>query len=140
MPFEVAFHDLESAPGKSKPLLKQLLAYSGPNGISAVTALPTAKLEALRNLVLLMVRTDSVAQIAAFNDTSYGRTACLQTRSPARAERVSSRRRAGAIHINGAGFNYGSAFGGYKLSGNSCEGGLMGFEDYLEVKTLHGMV
>ncbi len=32
------FHDPETAPEKSKPLLKQLLAQSGPNGFYAVTA------------------------------------------------------------------------------------------------------
>jgi aldehyde dehydrogenase (NAD+) len=53
---------------------------------------------------------------------------------------VAGRLRAGAIHINGGGFNYGSPFGGYKQSGNGREGGLMGLEDYLETKTLHGLV
>jgi aldehyde dehydrogenase (NAD+) len=47
--------------------------------------------------------------------------------------------RAGAIHINGGGFNYGSPFGGYKQSGNGREGGSMGIEDFLESKTLHGL-
>ena len=45
----------------------------------------------------------------------------------------------GAIHINGGGINYGTPFGGYKQSGNGREGGLMGLEDYLETKTLHGI-
>jgi len=47
---------------------------------------------------------------------------------------------AGAIHINGGGINYGTPFGGYKQSGNGREGGLMGLEDYLETKTLHGII
>ena len=77
--------------------------------------------------------------IAIANDTPYGLAAYLQTGNPARAERVSSRLRAGAIHVNGGGFNYGSPFGGYKQSGNGRAGGLMGLEDYLETKTLHGI-
>ena len=77
--------------------------------------------------------------IAIANDTPYGLAAYLQTGNPSRAERVSSRLRAGAIHVNGGGFNYGSPFGGYKQSGNGREGGLMGLEDYLETKTLHGI-
>jgi len=52
---------------------------------------------------------------------------------------VASHLRAGAIHINGGAFNYGSPFGGYKQSGNGREGGVMGLEDYLETKTLHGL-
>ena len=79
---------------------------------------------------------DEAIEIA--NDTPYGLAAFVQTGSPARAERVAARLRAGAVHINGAGLNYGSPFGGYKQSGNGREGGLMGLEDYLETKTLHG--
>jgi aldehyde dehydrogenase (NAD+) len=71
------------------------------------------------------------------NDTPYGLAAYLQTGDPERAERVAARLRAGAIHINGGGFNYGSPFGGYKQSGNGREGGVMGLEDYQEVKTIH---
>jgi aldehyde dehydrogenase (NAD+) len=75
--------------------------------------------------------------IAIANDTPYGLAAYLQTGDPARAERVAAQLRAGAVHINGGGFNYGSPFGGYKQSGNGREGGAMGLEDYQEVKTLH---
>ncbi len=78
---------------------------------------------------------DEAIKIA--NDTPYGLAAYLQTGDPARAERVASRLCAGAIHINGGGFNYGSPFGGYKQSGNGREGGALGLKDYQEVKTLH---
>ncbi|WP_299842994.1 aldehyde dehydrogenase family protein [uncultured Roseovarius sp.] len=71
------------------------------------------------------------------NDTPYGLAAYLQTKDMDRAERVAARLRAGAIHINGGVFNYGSPFGGYKQSGNGREGGLLGLEDYQEIKTLH---
>ena len=82
---------------------------------------------------------DEAEAIAIANDTPYGLAAYLQTGDPERALRVAGRLRAGAIHINGGGFNYGSPFGGYKQSGNGREGGLMGLEDYLETKTLHGL-
>ena len=78
---------------------------------------------------------DEAIKIA--NDTPYGLAAYLQTGDPARAERVASRLFAGAVHINGGGFNYGSPFGGYKQSGNGREGGALGLKDYQEVKTLH---
>jgi len=71
------------------------------------------------------------------NDTPYGLAAYLQTGDPERAKRVAAKLRAGAVHINGGEFNYGSPFGGYKQSGNGREGGSMGIEDYLETKTLH---
>lgn len=61
----------------------------------------------------------------------------IQTGDAERALRVAARLRAGAIHINGGGFNYGMPFGGFKQSGNGREGGTFGLEDYQEVKTLH---
>ena len=82
---------------------------------------------------------NEVEAILIANDTPYGLAAYLQTGNQERAERVAGRLRAGAVHVNGGGFNYGSPFGGYKQSGNGREGGLMGLEDYLETKTLHGL-
>ncbi len=88
--------------------------------------------------VLVIIPFDGEEQgIKIANDTPYGLAAYLQTGDPDRAERVAARLRAGAVHINGGGFNYGSPFGGYKQSGNGREGGLLGLEDYQEVKTLH---
>jgi aldehyde dehydrogenase (NAD+) len=77
--------------------------------------------------------------VAIANDTPYGLAAYLQTGNPERARRVAAKLRAGSVHINGGGINYGTPFGGYKQSGNGREGGMMGLEDYLETKTLHGL-
>ena len=75
--------------------------------------------------------------IAMANDTPYGLAAYLQTGDADRAERVASRLRAGMVHINGGPHRYGSPFGGFKQSGNGREGGMLGLEDFLEVKTVH---
>lgn len=75
--------------------------------------------------------------IAIANDTPYGLAAYIQTSDLKRAERVAARLRAGAIHINRGPHRYGSPFGGYKQSGNGREGGRLGLEEFLEVKTLH---
>ena len=72
------------------------------------------------------------------NDTPYGLASLLQTGDSDRAQRVAKKLRAGSVHLNGAGVEYGTPFGGYKQSGNGREGGLMGLEDYLETKSLHG--
>ena len=80
---------------------------------------------------------DEAEAVRMANDTEYGLAAFLQTGDPERAERVAARLRAGAVHVNGGAYNYGSPFGGYKQSGNGREGGLMGLEDYQEIKTLH---
>ena len=80
---------------------------------------------------------DEDEAIAIANDTPYGLAAYVQTGDPARAERVAKRLRAGAVHLNGGGFGWGTPFGGYKASGNGREGGTLGLEDYQEVKSLH---
>ena len=87
-------------------------------------------------LVIIPFETEAEA-IEIANDTPYGLAAYLQTGDASKAERVASQLRAGAIHINGGGFNYGSPFGGYKQSGNGREGGTLGLEDFQEIKTLH---
>ena len=87
-------------------------------------------------LVIIPFETEAEA-IEIANDTPYGLAAYLQTGDKSKAERVASQLRAGAVHINGGGFNYGSPFGGYKQSGNGREGGTLGLEDFQEIKTLH---
>jgi aldehyde dehydrogenase (NAD+) len=87
-------------------------------------------------LVIIPFETEDEA-IAIANDTPYGLAAYLQTGDAERAERVAAKLRVGAVHVNGGGFNYGTPFGGYKQSGNGREGGILGLEDYQEVKTLH---
>jgi len=88
--------------------------------------------------VLAIIPFDSEEQaVEIANDTPYGLAAYVQTGDPDRAERVAAKLRAGAVHINGGGFEYGSPFGGYRQSGNGREGGIMGLEDFQEVKTLH---
>ncbi len=88
--------------------------------------------------VLAMMPFDSEEEaIALANDTPYGLAAFVQTGDPARAERVAARLRAGAVHINGGVYRYGSPFGGYKQSGTGREGGLMGLEEFQETKILH---
>lgn len=100
-------------------------------------AMRIAQEEVFGPVLVVIPFEDEAEAIAIANDTPYGLAAYLQTGDPTRAERVAARLRAGAVHINGGGFNYGSPFGGYKQSGNGREGGHMGLEDYLEVKTLH---
>jgi aldehyde dehydrogenase (NAD+) len=80
---------------------------------------------------------DEAEAIAIANDTPYGLAAYIQTGDPTRAERVAARLRAGAVHVNGGAIGWGTPFGGYKASGNGREGGIMGLEDYQEVKSLH---
>ena len=46
--------------------------------------------------------------------------------------------RSGMVEMNGTSRAAGSPFGGYKQSGNGREGGILGIEDFLEVKAVSG--
>jgi len=74
--------------------------------------------------------------IAIANDTPYGLAAYVETGDDEKAERVAGKLRAGQVYINGTECAYGSPFGGYKTSGLGREGGLLGLEDFLEIKAV----
>ena len=78
--------------------------------------------------------------ISIANDTPFGLSAYLQTGDAERAHRVARQLRAGMVQVNGASRTSGSPFGGYKQSGVGREGGAMGIEEFLEVKTISGIV
>jgi len=76
--------------------------------------------------------------IAISNDTSYGLTDYVQSGDNERTQRVARQLRAGMVQVNGAPRASGSPFGGYKQSGNGREGGIEGFEEFLETKAVSG--
>lgn len=81
---------------------------------------------------------DEAEALAMANDTEYGLAGNVQSGDLQRAKRVARRLRAGYITINGNWPGDGAPFGGYKQSGNGREGGLIGIEDFLEVKAIGG--
>lgn len=96
-----------------------------------------AREEIFGPVLVIMPFDDEVEAVRIANETPYGLAAYVQTADPERAERVAARLRAGAVHINGGVYQYGSPFGGFKQSGNGREGGVWGLEDYQEIKVLH---
>ena len=91
--------------------------------------------------VLAMMPFDSEEEaIELANDTPYGLAAYVQTDDPQRARRVSRQLRAGMIQVNGAHRASGAPFGGYKQSGVGREGGVWGIEEFLEIKTVSGII
>ena len=70
------------------------------------------------------------------NDTPYGLSSYVQSGDVEHAKRVAARIRAGNVHINGTGPDFGAPFGGYKQSGNGREWGELGFEEFLETKAI----
>ena len=76
--------------------------------------------------------------ISIVNDTSYGLGNYVQTQDMEKARRVAKKFRSGGVYINGNSADPGTPFGGYRQSGNGREGGKLGLEEYLEVKTICG--
>ena len=91
--------------------------------------------------VLSMMPFDSEDEaIAIANDTPYGLAAYIPTGNMERARRVAGQLRSGMVQVNGAARASGSPFGGYKQSGVGREGGFWGIEEFLEIKTISGIV
>jgi aldehyde dehydrogenase (NAD+) len=78
---------------------------------------------------------DNAVSIA--NDSIYGLSGAVHSGSDARALAVATRIRTGTMSVNGGNwYAADSPFGGYKASGIGRQGGLEGFEQYLETKTM----
>jgi acyl-CoA reductase-like NAD-dependent aldehyde dehydrogenase len=78
---------------------------------------------------------DEVDAIRLANDSPYGLAGTVWG-SDERARRVAKRMRAGQVDVNGGFFNPAAPFGGFKQSGNGREGGVYGFEEFLEYKAM----
>jgi aldehyde dehydrogenase (NAD+) len=76
--------------------------------------------------------------ISIANDTPYGLLNFIQTQDQNKANRVARKLRSGMVDINGAGLAPDAPFGGYKHSGIGREAGVLGLEEYLEVKAVGG--
>lgn len=74
--------------------------------------------------------------VALANATIYGLSAGVFGGSLDRATAVARRIRAGTVHVNGINGNRLAPFGGYHQSGNGREYGLLGMEEFLEVKSI----
>jgi aldehyde dehydrogenase (NAD+) len=71
------------------------------------------------------------------NGTIYGLAAQVESGSLERAEAIAHRLRAGNVNVNGGLYHApDSPFGGYKQSGIGREMGVLGFDEYTEVKLL----
>ncbi|MDA5095078.1 aldehyde dehydrogenase family protein [Aliiroseovarius sp. KMU-50] len=89
--------------------------------------------------VLTMIPFDTEEEaVEIANDTVYGLTNYVQTQNGERLNRVIRQMRSGMVEANGTSRAGGSPFGGYKQSGIGREGGELGIEDFLEVKSVSG--
>jgi aldehyde dehydrogenase (NAD+) len=113
--------------------------YVKPTVFSHVTNDMTIAREEIFGPVLSIIGyEDDADAIRIANDTPYGLSGYVQSADLERARNVARQIRAGNIHVNGAGVDPGSPFGGYKQSGNGREFSLWGLEEFLETKAILG--
>lgn len=114
--------------------------YVEPTLFADVTNEMTIAREEIFGPVQLLIPFDDDADaVRIANDNVYGLSGMVFSGSEERALGVAKQIRAGTVGVNGGVF-YGAdaPFGGYKASGYGRQGGLEGFEQYLETKTISG--
>ncbi|MFZ2176362.1 MAG: aldehyde dehydrogenase family protein [Rhodococcus sp. (in: high G+C Gram-positive bacteria)] len=111
--------------------------FVGPTVFAGVTENMTIAQEEIFGPVLSIIGyqdEDDAVRIA--NNSPYGLSGGVSSGDPVRADKVARRLRTGQVYINGAAFNLKAPFGGYKQSGIGREGGVLGFEEFLEIKAI----
>ncbi|MCV6548490.1 MAG: aldehyde dehydrogenase family protein [Cohaesibacter sp.] len=125
------------AGGTGKPEGRNVGYFCKPTVFGNVNNDMTIAREEIFGPVLSIIPFDSEEEaIEIANDTPYGLAAYMDTGCEKRAERVANQLRAGMVRINGSDIDWGSPFGGYKMSGNGREGGHFGMDDFLEIKAI----
>jgi betaine-aldehyde dehydrogenase len=95
-----------------------------------------AREEIFGPVLAIMAYCDEEEAVAIANGTRYGLAAAVWSGDAGRAQLLARRLKAGQVEINGAPFNPGAPFGGFKQSGYGRELGRFGLEEFLEVKSL----
>ena len=127
------------AGGVGKPSGFERGYYVKPTIFADVTNQMTIAREEVFGPVLCLIPFADVDEaIAIANDTPYGLAAYVQCADKDKARYVARRIRAGSVHLNGAGQDYCSPFGGFKQSGNGREWGEFGLHDFIEYKSVNG--
>ena len=111
--------------------------YVQPTIFSDVRNDMTIAQEEIFGPVLSIIPYDSEEEaIAIANDSIYGLSGGVWAGSEEKAKEVARKIRTGQVDINGGAFNLVAPFGGFKQSGIGRERGLLGFEEFLQVKAV----
>jgi len=128
-----------AAGGPGKPEGLETGYYVKPTVFRDVSNDMTIAREEIFGPVLCMIpyaTLDEAIRIA--NDSEYGLSGYVYGGTREEALAVARRLRTGMVHLNGAPNDVQAPFGGYKKSGNGREWGVLGMEDFLEVKAVMG--
>ena len=110
--------------------------FINPVILSDVTPdMKIAEEETFGPVLSIMTYRDVDEAVELVNGTRYGLDGTIWGRH-SEAMEIAGRINVGNIHINGSGYDADLPFGGYKESGVGREGGVPGFEEYLQMKSL----
>ncbi|MBV1880362.1 MAG: aldehyde dehydrogenase family protein [Pseudomonadales bacterium] len=124
--------------GTGKPEGLETGYFVKPTIFSNVTNdMSIAQQEVFGPVLSILPYKDEEDAIRIANDTVYGLSGYVSG-DIEEARKVAKRLRTGNVHLNGAPPDFGGPFGGYKQSGNGREWGVLGFEEYLEIKAIMG--
>ncbi|EJE49851.1 NAD-dependent aldehyde dehydrogenase [Acidovorax sp. CF316] len=130
---QLATGGLERPPGLEQGYFVQPTVFANVRNTLAI-----AREEIFGPVLCILPYGSEEEAIAIANDTVYGLSACVSAPDLDHARRIARRLRAGMVHINGARADHAAPFGGYRQSGNGREWGRLGFEEYLETKSMFG--
>jgi aldehyde dehydrogenase (NAD+) len=112
--------------------------YVRPSVFANVNNKMTIAREEIFGPVLTILGYDDVDQaVEIANDTEYGLAGYVAGADVEKARAVARKLRSGWVVIND-GFDFNAPFGGYRKSGNGREWGELGFQEYLETKSILG--
>ena len=112
--------------------------YVKPTVFAKVDNQMTIAREEIFGPVLVIIGYDDIDQaVDIANDTEYGLASYVAAADGDKARAVARRIRSGWVVIND-GFDFNAPFGGYRKSGNGREWGELGFQEYLETKSILG--
>ncbi|MFT3660720.1 MAG: aldehyde dehydrogenase [Gordonia sp. (in: high G+C Gram-positive bacteria)] len=94
-----------------------------------------AQEEVFGPVLTVLTAADDEEAIAIANDTPYGLNGSVFSADDDRALAVARRILTGTVEINGRGAGFSSPMGGFKDSGIGREGGIEGFDTYVEMKS-----
>mmetsp|Transcript_9917 Transcript_9917/g.24729 ORF Transcript_9917/g.24729 Transcript_9917/m.24729 type:complete len:570 (+) Transcript_9917:94-1803(+) len=113
--------------------------YVRPTVFADCTSSMTIMQEEIFGPVLCIAKFATEAEaLEIANDTPYGLTNYVSTRSLARRRRLGRLLRSGMVEMNDAYGDSGSPFGGVKGSGYGREGGIYGLEEFCTIKAVTG--
>ncbi|MCF3594648.1 aldehyde dehydrogenase family protein [Rhodobacteraceae bacterium LMO-12] len=112
--------------------------FLAPTVVIAEPGMDIAREEVFGPIVVIQAYDDIDHAIELAEASPYGLQSFVQTGDSKLARRLVSRLTTGHVSLNYSAIDFTVPFGGMKQSGNGREGGVEGFEEYLETKAIMG--